>query len=34
LPLSSSTAASMPGSGRVAEPGFVAVTPGSGETMM
>ena len=24
----------MPGSGRVAEPGFVAVSPGSGEIMM
>ena len=30
LPSSSTTAASMPGSGLVAEPGLVSVTPGSG----
>ncbi len=31
---SSYTAASMPGSGTVAEPGLVSVIPGSGEIMM
>ena len=32
--VSSTTSATMPGSGRIAEPGLVAVTPGSGEIMM
>ncbi len=31
---SSTTAASMPGSGRMADPGLAAVIPGSGEIMM
>ena len=34
LPWSSTTFAEMPGSGRCAEPGLVAVTPGSGEIMI
>src|SRR5690242_2659666 len=34
FPSLSTTLAEMPGSGRVAEPGFVLVTPGSGEIMM
>src|SRR5438445_4031044 len=33
-PLSSTTSAATPGSGRVAEPGFVGVAPGAGEIMM
>src|SRR6202046_3355704 len=33
-PASSNSAADTPGSGRVAEPGLVAVRPGSGEIMM
>src|ERR1700730_8450139 len=33
-PASSNSAAETPGSGRVAEPGFVAVRPGSGEIMI
>ena len=32
--VSSTTSATMPGSGRMAEPGLVAVTPGSGLIMM
>jgi hypothetical protein len=32
--VSSTTAAAIPSSGRIAEPGFVAVTPGSGEIMI
>ena len=34
LPSSSTIFAEMPGSGVIAEPGFVAVTPGSGEIMI
>src|SRR6516165_12830705 len=34
LPSSSRRAADTPGSGRVAEPGLVGVSPGSGEIMM
>src|SRR4051794_8759897 len=34
LPLSSRTSAMTPGSGRVAEPGFAGVAPGTGEIMM
>src|SRR3954468_1150560 len=34
LPLSSTTSAATPGSGRVAEPGFAGVAPGMGEIMM
>src|SRR3954452_11295324 len=33
-PLPSTTSAEMPGSGNVAEPGFVVVAPGSGEIMI
>ena len=34
LPPSSTTCAEMPGSGRIAEPGLVSVTPGSGAIMI
>src|SRR6202049_2881470 len=34
LPSVSTTSATTPGSGRVADPGFVAVMPGRGEIMM
>src|SRR3954452_23475611 len=34
FPLSSTTSAITPGSGRVAEPGFAGVAPGTGEIMM
>src|SRR6187401_1347390 len=34
VPVSSTTSAVMPGSGRMAEPGLQLVTPGSGEIMM
>src|SRR5437879_3756862 len=34
VPLSSTTSAATPGSGRVADPGFVGVAPGTGEIMM
>src|SRR3954469_22719002 len=33
-PLSFTTSAATPGNGRVAEPGFAGVAPGSGEIMM
>jgi hypothetical protein len=34
VPVSSTTSATIPGSGCIAEPGLVWVTPGSGEIMM
>src|SRR5215469_6935100 len=34
MPLSSTTSALTPGNGRMAEPGLLAVTPGSGEIMI